>query len=65
MSVNAYFFQMSSPDLLDFILVTSASNIKVYADPLMPWTLDGEKEDGRDCIEVRNLHQAIRLIHKG
>ena len=47
------------------ITFCSASSIKVYADPLMPWTLDGEKEDGRDCIEVRNLHQAIRLIHKG
>ena len=47
------------------ITFCSASSIKVYADPLMPWTLDGEKEDGRDCIEVHNLHQAIRLIHKG
>ena len=43
----------------------TASRITVEADPQMPWTLDGEKEDGRDCIEVHNLHQAIRLIHKG
>ena len=47
------------------ITFCSASDIKVYADPAMPWTLDGEKEDGRDFIEVRNLHQAIRLVHKG
>ena len=46
------------------ITFRSASNIRVYADPAMPWTLDGEKEEGRDFIEVRNLHQAVRLIHK-
>ena len=47
------------------ITFCSASDIKVYADPAMPWTLDGEKEDGREFIEVHNLHQAIRLVHKG
>ena len=47
------------------ITFCSASNIRVYADPAMPWTLDGEKEEGKELIEVRNLHQAIRLIHKG
>ena len=46
------------------ITFRSASNIRVYADPAMPWTLDGEKEEGRDFIEVRNLHHAVRLIHK-
>ena len=47
------------------ITFCSASNIRVYADPAMPWTLDGEKEEGKELIDVRNLHQAIRLIHKG
>ena len=46
------------------ITFRSASNLRVYADPAMPWTLDGEKEEGRDFIEVRNLHHAVRLIHK-
>ena len=46
------------------ITFCSTSNIRIYADQAMPWTLDGEKEEGRSHIEVRNLHHAIRLIHK-
>ena len=46
------------------ITFRSASHGRVYADQAMPWTLDGEKEEGRSLIEVRNLHHAIRLIHK-
>ena len=46
------------------ITFRSASHVRVYADQAMPWTLDGEKEEGRSLIEVRNLHHAIRLIHK-
>ena len=37
----------------------SASRILVEADPAMPWTLDGEKEDGHALVEVQNLHRAI------
>ena len=46
------------------ITFRSTSQVRVYADQAMPWTLDGEKEEGRSLIEVRNLHHAIRLIHK-
>ena len=42
----------------------TASRIAVEADPGMPWTLDGEKEDGHEHIEIRNLHKAIRIIQK-
>ena len=28
------------------------------------WTLDGEKEDGHETVEVENLHHAIRLMQK-
>lgn len=42
----------------------SARKIKVYADPLMAWTLDGEREDGHLEVEVENLHNAIRLIQR-
>ena len=47
------------------ITFRSASRVQVYASETMPWTLDGEKEDGRSCIDVRNLHHAIRLMKKG
>ena len=42
----------------------TASRILVEADPAMPWTLDGEKEDGHALVEVRNLHRAIQIIQK-
>lgn len=42
----------------------SASRITVEADPDMPWTLDGEKEEGHEKVEVQNLHHAIKIIKK-
>ena len=42
----------------------TASHITVEADPSMPWTLDGEKEEGHESEEIRNLHKAIRIIQK-
>lgn len=42
----------------------TASHIKVEADPEMLWTLDGEKEEGHESVEIRNLHRAIQIIQK-
>ena len=42
----------------------SARKVRIFADPDMPWTLDGEKEDGHETVEVENLHHAIRLMQK-
>ena len=47
------------------ITFRSGSRVKIYADPAMTWTLDGEKEEGHACVEVENLHRAIRVIQKG
>lgn len=44
------------------ITFRSASHIRVTAPPDMPWTLDGEREEGHGQIEVTNLCHAIRLI---
>jgi len=41
-----------------------ARQIRVTADGDMPWTLDGEKYEGSEQIEVENLHHAIRLMQK-
>jgi YegS/Rv2252/BmrU family lipid kinase len=46
------------------ITFRSAEKIKVYADPYMPWTLDGEREEGHAHVDVENIHRAIRLIQK-
>lgn len=46
------------------ITFRSAQRVTVYSNPDMPWTLDGELENGREVSEVRNLHHAIRLLKK-
>lgn len=47
------------------ITFCSTHQVKVIANPNMPWTLDGEREDGHEEVTVKNLHHAIRLIQKG
>ncbi len=47
------------------ITFRSTPSLTVFPDPDMPWTLDGEKADGQPVIEIKNLHQGIRLIQNG
>ena len=46
------------------ITFRSAHHVTVYADPEMPWTLDGEREEGHTQVDVDNQHQAIRLVKR-
>lgn len=46
------------------ITFCSGHEIKVWADPDMPWTLDGEREEGHSQVEALNQHLAIRLIRE-
>ena len=46
------------------ITFRSASRIKVFAGVDMPWTLDGEREDGHEEVVVENLHHAFRLVQR-
>ncbi|MBQ9148256.1 MAG: YegS/Rv2252/BmrU family lipid kinase [Oscillospiraceae bacterium] len=46
------------------ITFRSAEKIRVYADPAMPWTLDGEREEGHAMVDVENVHRAIRIIQR-
>lgn len=46
------------------ITFRSAKKVKIYADPAMPWTLDGEREEGHAMVEAENMHHAIRLIQR-
>ena len=48
----------------EMITFRSARNVKIFANPDMPWTLDGEKEEGHQEVMVENLHHAIRLMQK-
>ena len=46
------------------ITFQSARQVRIFADPDMPWTLDGEWEPGHEQVEVHNVHHAIRLIQR-
>ena len=46
------------------ITFRSVSSLTIYPDPAMPWTLDGEKAEGSEMIQITNLHHAIRLIRR-
>lgn len=46
------------------ITFRSAHSMRVFADPEMVWTLDGERADGAEEIGIDNLHHAIRLVHR-
>lgn len=41
-----------------------AKCIRVFANPLMPWTLDGEREEGHEQVDVENLHHAVRIVKR-
>lgn len=46
------------------ITFCSASKVRVLADPNMPWTLDGEKEEGHSVVDVENVHHAFKLMKR-
>ncbi len=41
-----------------------ARKIRVFAEKDMAWTLDGERFDGREEIEVENIRHAIHLMQR-
>lgn len=42
----------------------SARQVRILADSSMPWTLDGEREDGHLEVVAENIHHAIHLVKK-
>ena len=42
----------------------SATHIRIFADPDMPWTLDGEREEGHSEVVVTPQHLAYRLMKR-
>lgn len=45
------------------ITFCSAREITVTAEPTMEWSLDGERGDGVEQVRIRNIQDAIRVIH--
>lgn len=48
----------------EMLTFRSASEIEIDAPEDMPWTLDGEREDGHRHISVRNCHLAYSLVKR-
>ena len=46
------------------ITFRSTSSVRVFADPEMPWTLDGERGGSHQEVFVENQHLAIRVMKK-
>jgi YegS/Rv2252/BmrU family lipid kinase len=46
------------------ITFQSAKKIRIFANPFMPWTLDGEREDGHEQVDVENIHHAIHIVKR-
>ena len=44
------------------ITFRSAHQVRIFANPDMPWTLDGEKEEGHAEVTAENLHHAVRIM---
>lgn len=47
----------------NMITFRSANSIKVFANADMPWSVDGEKAEGTEFIEIENLNKRITIIH--
>ncbi|MBE6950841.1 MAG: YegS/Rv2252/BmrU family lipid kinase [Ruminococcaceae bacterium] len=46
------------------ITFRSVSRLTVRQSPDVAWTLDGERADGSETIEIENLHRAFRLVQR-
>lgn len=57
--INDLRTQQYTSEMINFC---SAASAKIFAPEDMPWTLDGEFEEGCHEIQVRNLHQIIEIV---
>ncbi|MBR2047609.1 MAG: YegS/Rv2252/BmrU family lipid kinase [Oscillospiraceae bacterium] len=46
------------------ITFRSVSCLTAYPEPGLSWSLDGERCDWKESIEIRNLHRAVRIIRQ-
>ena len=46
------------------VTFVNTAKLRVISPGKMPWTLDGEGAEGRESVEIENLHNAICLMEK-
>ena len=47
------------------ITFCSTTHVRVLEGADIVWTLDGERQDGAEVVDIYNRHHAIRLLQKG
>lgn len=47
------------------ITFRKSATIRIFTDPEMVWTLDGERAESEGIVDIYNRYRAIRLIQKG
>ncbi|MBR5125914.1 MAG: YegS/Rv2252/BmrU family lipid kinase [Oscillospiraceae bacterium] len=57
-------FQAQNYNNCAMVTFCSARSIRIFADPHMLWTLDGEREEGHGEVLAKNLHHAIHLVKR-
>lgn len=57
-------FQSQNYGNCAMVTFRSGKKVRILANSGMPWTLDGEREEGHMEVCAENLHHAIRLIKK-
>lgn len=61
--LNQLLIELSAKDFnSSMITFFSAKDIKITCNEEMPWTLDGEYQQGREEIHIQNIPKAINLI---
>lgn len=61
--LNQMLVALATQNLTNSPMITffSASSVEITADPDMPWTLDGEYQEGCEHIKIQNHHGAIKV----
>ena len=61
--LNQMLVALATQNLTNSPMITffSTSSLEIWADPNMPWTLDGEFQEGCENIKIQNLHGAIKV----
>lgn len=64
--LNQVLLALTSQNYRDSSLISffSSSKVEIKADPKMPWTLDGEYQEGCEDIVVENVQSAIKIMVK-
>ena len=62
--INQVIMALTSQKYEDCPLISffSSSKVEIQADPDMPWTLDGEYQEGKEKIVVKNVQSAIKIM---